>query len=994
MAETFLKTDSIFHGRYAIKRMLGSGAMGAVYEARQLDAERTVALKLLNLDRVSSEEDRARFLRECRALSALSHKNIVSFYSAAISDEGIPYYVCEYVQGKTLRAVLNVQAKFSWIETVKIITQIADAMEAAHNANIVHRDLKPENIMLLDLPEKNFVKVLDFGLARLNEAEAPANSGGEANAVKEAVSLTRTGTLIGTVNYMSPEQCLGRKVDSRSDIYSLGCIAYECVSGKKLFDADHAMGVLHQHVNASAEPALKALEETCPEEFIEILRGMLAKSLDARLQTMAIVLNELSADSLKNAEIKNRRQKAISPVLSYSIIGVIAILAFVGLVFVFQKWILKQNHDKAVGAGVSGRRSFTGVMPEQIGLNDDPSHNVVLIQRWLEDNSGRAVSSRSVLVDQYTLLAAVYAQLAAERNRLHQPQLGKHLGKKISDQMLFQIKRRNSSSDSGSGRHIYTEYLLLLSIAVSDDRFDEAKKIFQDMVNCPSVSSGKNECVMLAATKLRDYLEAKKASRSERMELLLSHISYAQKHDRIHSKAVLLLEKSKLLLESGQKSEAIADLKESLKLLVTGPTPYKLVYRIANVGASLNGLGESDYFIKSLNEISAEIESQKPGTAYGGSELCLQLGVAYKNIGDLSSAVHQLVQLQRHESALKDVASFQKDNDVLLNAQRQDLAAELLALAINENNRSVIRQILDSISQSERIDHLHVLMILTARLNNSAILFQRFYENSSDFEQRFPVAFGDFRLLHAHYLLNASRKTNDKADILDAAIAEFEKGIADVLLGGKFHVNVLSGYNAEALCFLEKNDWKSAQRIIDKAASYHPPDEPAQAESYRRYRIINVQALIYLRTKGKAEALEFLDKHCSECIDQIKKDPPENIKEGLLDALITFYHGILQLYTDSADFPGAATRIDEQNLVLESFGVDLDVGAINKPSDNVRAHYCQICGSILAHVGRKSDAVKYYQREIELLSSLSNKLNHSGVIEDAKAELKKCLDEP
>ncbi len=270
-----LREGDLFHRRYRIVAPLGTGGVGTVYLANQIDSHREVAIKLLQEESLSSETERKRFLREFRILSTLSHEHIITFYSAAISDEGAPYAVCEYIKGRSLYSVMRLEGRVSWPRLANIVMQVCDAMQFAHEAGIIHRDLKPENIMLLDKPEPDWVKVLDFGFAFIS-------SPGQLDYEK----LTATGIIVGTVCYMSPEHCKGEKVDARSDIYALACIIYEALSGKLLFESDNELSIVRMHLNQDPAPILDALKNEVPQKLIDVLLKALDKNPDRRHKSM------------------------------------------------------------------------------------------------------------------------------------------------------------------------------------------------------------------------------------------------------------------------------------------------------------------------------------------------------------------------------------------------------------------------------------------------------------------------------------------------------------------------------------------------------------------------------------------------------------------------------------------------------------------------------------------------------------------------------------
>ncbi len=270
--------------RYEIISVAGAGGMGTVFKAKQLDLERFVAIKVLDPDLVSDSQSRLRFEREAKSLSTLSHANIAAFYSYGVLDNSMPYIVMEFVEGKSLSSVIADDGAMPIHRVIRVASQIAEAVAFAHSNGIIHRDLKPANILLLEKPERDFVKLLDFGLARL---EPSSQISGQ--------KLTNTGELIGTPQYLSPEQCMGQAADARSDIYSLSCIMFEMYCGVPPFQAENPIGFIHKHVKETPVfPKKKnANEQTTALESL-ILKG-LEKEPNDRYQTLA----ELSADLQK-----------------------------------------------------------------------------------------------------------------------------------------------------------------------------------------------------------------------------------------------------------------------------------------------------------------------------------------------------------------------------------------------------------------------------------------------------------------------------------------------------------------------------------------------------------------------------------------------------------------------------------------------------------------------------------------------------------------------
>lgn len=230
-----LEPGDIWDGKYKIIRHLADGGMGAVYQARQDGVERDVVIKLVHAAAMADEEMRKRFEREAFLTSKIKHPNIVTFFSYGFCG-GLPYIVIEYLQGTSLAEHLCQSGNLSVKSVVHLFMLVCDALAAAHLQSVVHRDLKPNNIFLCEPVAEMFPKVLDFGLAALSDGDA-------------AQRLTATGLLIGSVYYMSPEQCRGQRADARADIYSLGCTMYECLSGTPPYTCDSPMGLIYKHIN-------------------------------------------------------------------------------------------------------------------------------------------------------------------------------------------------------------------------------------------------------------------------------------------------------------------------------------------------------------------------------------------------------------------------------------------------------------------------------------------------------------------------------------------------------------------------------------------------------------------------------------------------------------------------------------------------------------------------------------------------------------------------
>jgi serine/threonine protein kinase/Flp pilus assembly protein TadD len=282
MQSSLSPNSSISH--YRILELLGVGGMGEVWLAEDIRLGRKLALKILPVEFTRDPARVARFEQEAQAASALNHPNIITIYDIGQS-EGIHFIATEFIAGRTLRHSLP-SAGMQSRQALEIVIQIAGALQAAHEAGITHRDIKPENVMLR--PD-GYVKVLDFGLAKLIEK---GESKVDTEAATRIKSSTDPGTIMGTVNYMSPEQARGLKVDARSDIFSLGVVCYETLTGRLPFDGETSSDVFAAILTAEPKPLLQLIANA-PAELDWSLGKALRKNRDERYQTINGFLNDL-----------------------------------------------------------------------------------------------------------------------------------------------------------------------------------------------------------------------------------------------------------------------------------------------------------------------------------------------------------------------------------------------------------------------------------------------------------------------------------------------------------------------------------------------------------------------------------------------------------------------------------------------------------------------------------------------------------------------------
>ncbi|MGH1342378.1 MAG: protein kinase domain-containing protein [Nannocystales bacterium] len=258
-----LAAGTVLAGRYEIQRLIGEGGMGEVYLARHSGIDKLVAIKLLAPDRARRPKTISRFIQEARATSKIRHKHIVDITDFGEID-GLAFFVMEYLDGEDLSAIVKREGPLSWSRAKALTIQILEGLGAAHDVGIIHRDVKPHNCFVC--PRENnpeFVKIIDFGIAKLRDGASEEQ-------------LTQTGAIMGTADYMSPEQGQGMELDGRSDLYSVGIILYRMLTGRVPFKAGNAMATVFLHVHNAPKPP----SAECPEAgFGSLVDALVLKAL-------------------------------------------------------------------------------------------------------------------------------------------------------------------------------------------------------------------------------------------------------------------------------------------------------------------------------------------------------------------------------------------------------------------------------------------------------------------------------------------------------------------------------------------------------------------------------------------------------------------------------------------------------------------------------------------------------------------------------------------
>ncbi|MBS1956031.1 MAG: protein kinase [Cyanobacteria bacterium SZAS-4] len=274
-----IDTGKIFAEKYLLQEMIGSGGLGAVFKAKHIYIDRTVALKFLHPEVVQDPLAMRCFQREATAIANVQHSNIVTIYDFGISATNDPFLVMEFISGPSLADILQDEGKLPISHALNLSIQICEGLAAAHESGVVHCDLKPANILIRRENGKEIVKLVDFGLVQLlpRQQVSPQNQ------------LTNKYFICGTPLYMSPEQCAGKPVDARTDIYSFGCMLFELITGEPVFAGDTPMELFAKHLEVEPQSIANVTTAPLPDGLAELIGSMLKKQAEQRPKSMQMV---------------------------------------------------------------------------------------------------------------------------------------------------------------------------------------------------------------------------------------------------------------------------------------------------------------------------------------------------------------------------------------------------------------------------------------------------------------------------------------------------------------------------------------------------------------------------------------------------------------------------------------------------------------------------------------------------------------------------------
>ncbi len=313
-------------GKYRVVQLLGRGGMGAVYKVHHQALDKTFAAKVLHKDVMTDFKLLQRFDQEAKSVGALNHQNLIAVHDYGTSDDGTPYLIMDFLEGHSLDEELKSKGPLGEQRALHIFGLVCDALKHAHEKGIIHRDIKPSNIMLVKTEDgKESVKIVDFGIAKREFIDS---------------KVTQTGEVFGTPLYMSPEQCLGKACDARSDIYSLGCVMYEALTGIAPFAAENAVQTIFNHINEKPEPLRKANPEAKLSVAVEqLVAACLEKDPTDRISSVdQVVINLRRIESGQNLMLGGnflKGKKEVAFKMGKSAVHLLTAIGITTAIFVF-----------------------------------------------------------------------------------------------------------------------------------------------------------------------------------------------------------------------------------------------------------------------------------------------------------------------------------------------------------------------------------------------------------------------------------------------------------------------------------------------------------------------------------------------------------------------------------------------------------------------------------------------------------------------------------
>lgn len=810
-----------------------------------------VAVKILDLNQIDAEQAFKRFQNEAELLNTFNHKNIVKFLSFGKSSDGLPFMVLEYLEGKTLSEILE-GGVLSPSRAQEIFEQVCQGLTYAHERGVIHRDIKPSNLLVIsDGEDTETVKILDFGTFRRDDMSVQQQ-------------LTQQGTLIGTPNYMSPEQCRGEKADPRSDIYALGCVMYEAVCGTPPMVAESDYAIMNNHLTTMVTKVRS--KSPISQKFEAVLLRCLNKNPSERYQSAAELSTAL--DAVQPEASFRIPKKAI-----YVCAG---ILLLMGGVYTVKRLVQNREHEhKQNIVTTAEKRRFQGLSYYKLPLISPPKtpedlhKNMETYYQWLKDNHIYLMHHYTKEVptpdDAPTQIIEAYRTFTEYKRTAGKPNFGKELSKEMEAELLSKISRLSKSqyadnyTFSRERRTIYHFYRVLFALAVCNEEFEKAEKILaeaeashgsaeaQNDFLCQSyeilsyqyLNRNYNERALQFAGKLNKLVDRIQDRGTRKYRAVINTARCYSKSNKLAEAHKVYEQGALMLLERNDRRGQLETLSNNLTIL-------------GELAFQLNQNGLFDYTIKLLS--NPNCWADKNSKSDGWIRARTLLAEAYLNAGREGLAKKIFKEILPLAGADLDGAearitiatdligfSLQHDNDA-------DLQKTLLMAwpLINENNMGDFIRILHKGKQRAETDKMD----------------QRFIEAS------FKLKNDSIRLPFACFLATFGHDLRGRGQT-EPAVKLYEQAINEFAKIGPYYHGAIVCYYAQVLCYLNANQLDKIEPILKRA---YEQDALRQAPNNEHYLLDHGQIEYWIRKGDNANARKLSAKDIAELLELIETD--------------------------------------------------------------------------------------------------------------------------
>ena len=908
-----------------------------------------VAVKILDLNQADAEQALKRFQNEAELLNSFNHNNIVKFLSYGKSPDGLPFMVLEHLEGRTLADVLE-KGTLSPVRAQEIFEQVCEGLKYAHERGVIHRDIKPSNLMIINENEEDeIVKILDFGAFKRDE-------------VSVQQQLTQQGALIGTPNYMSPEQCRGEKADARSDIYSLGCVMYESLCGAPPMMAESDYAIMNNHLNTMVTKVKS--KSAISHKFENVLIKCMSKNPAERFSSAAELSQTLAAIKPEGSFRVPKKALAISAAV---------VLVSFGL------YALKQNIQKkdreinrSVVAAVEKKR-YQGTIHNSLRLIsppktvDDHKKNLEVLYDWLNDNHDflmRHYTRDVPTADQGpTEIIDTYSMIVNHRRFLNQPDFGKDLARKIEEENLEQISRLKNTRFGENTllnkerRTIFHHYRILIGIALADDDVDKAEKYLKEAEAIPASAAIKNDFLINSyqrmvmaysaknfndialkwSDKLIDFLNRMDDHDLRRLLADIEIANLYKKLNRDEDARKLYLEAANIMIEH-RDDPGLKAYTHDLSIL-------------SGLAFALNLYGLQKLSIELLSPAKLWVNgSRRPGWLKARAFLAQ----SYLYDGKVSEAM----------KIYKQITPLAKSDLPDVDIVRLLIAGDQICYAVvHEPDDAKLQKVVDQywplIPDSNIVDFYNLAQL---RLGNKVAdepRQKRLFHALEKFDsKRHAIGIGGLFATRAHYLRGQHRNA-DAIELYLAAVKKF-KSVQPYYHGG------IVCYYATVLCLLDAGQLDKIDPILKEA---YAQDALRKEPNFEHYMLEHGK-FDYLRRKGDFKAAgELGHKDVTELLRLVdldrKQGKPERWQVQALFGACTDY---LSAHDPDPEATALAKEVDQ--LLNDT---DRAIALVGPPSSDeiefitaMSTFYTQ-AAVVKRKAGHREEAILLFKRALNML---------------------------